>query len=69
VRGDVVAEVLDLDARKRVVDALDLLQASDVQPPLSEVVEQVGEALARRVDVPGGEDQGRGSEKAVGARR
>ncbi len=59
VRGDVVAEVLHLGARKRLVEALDLLQAQRVGAPLLEIVEQMRQALADRIDVPGGDDQGR----------
>jgi hypothetical protein len=59
--GDVVAEVLDLGARERLVDALDLLQAQRVWRLLLEVVEEMGQALANGVDVPGGDDQGRSS--------
>jgi hypothetical protein len=59
VRGDIVAEVLDLDAWKRLVDALDLLQAQGVRAPLLEIIEEVRQALADRIDVPSGDDQGR----------
>src|SRR4051794_25636784 len=56
--GDVIAERLDLLAREGVVLALDLLQADGVGRDLLEIIEQVGQALAHRIDVPGGEDQG-----------
>jgi hypothetical protein len=59
VRGDVVAEVLDLGARKRFVEALDFLQAQRVRAFLLEIVEEMGKALADRVDVPSGDDQRR----------
>jgi len=59
VRSDVVAEVFDLGARKRLVDALDLLQAQRVGAPLLEIVEETRQTLADRIDVPGGDDQGR----------
>jgi hypothetical protein len=58
VRRDIVAEVLDLGARKRLVEALDLLQAQGVRALLLEIVEEMGQALADRIDVPGGDDQG-----------
>jgi hypothetical protein len=59
VRSDVVAEFFDLGARKRLVEALDLLQAQRVWAPLLEIVEEMRQALADRIDVPGGDDQGR----------
>jgi hypothetical protein len=59
VRGDVVAEVLDLGARKRFVEAFDFLQAERVRALLLEVIEEMGKALADRIDVPSDDDQGR----------
>ena len=59
VGGDVVAEVLDLGARKRFVEALDFLQAQRVRALLLEIVEEMRQALADRIDVPGGDDQRR----------
>jgi len=61
VGGDVVAKVFNLGARKGLVDALDLLQAQGVGALLPEVIEQVRQPLADGIDVPGGDDQGRGS--------
>jgi len=62
--GDLAAverSSLDLGARERLVDAFGLLQAQSVGRLLLEVVEEMGQPLADRVDVPGGDDQGRGS--------
>ena len=58
VQRDIVAQRLDLGARKRLVDAFDLLQAQRVGARLLEIVEQMRQPLADRIDVPGGDDQG-----------
>ena len=58
---DVIAEFLDLHARKLVVEALDLLEAERVGADLLQIIEEVGKPLADRVDIPGGDAQARGS--------
>ena len=60
VRLDVIAEVLDLEPRKLLVRALDLLQTERVGLDLLEIIEQVADPLADGVDVPGGDAQGAG---------
>ena len=57
--GDIVAERLDLLARERLVHALDLLQADRIRRDLLEIVEEMGQALAHRIDVPGRDNHGR----------
>ena len=57
--GDhVVAKRFHRLARKRLVDAFDLLQAGDIRRGLAQPGEQVVEALAHRIDVPGGDPHG-----------
>ena len=58
---DVVAELLDLEPWKLLVEALDLLQAKNVGLNLLQIGEEVRQALADRIDVPGGDAQARGS--------
>ncbi len=58
VRLDVVAERLDLEARKGLVEALDLLQTQRVGCDLSQIIEQVRKPLADGIDVPGRDAQG-----------
>ena len=58
MRLDIIAQLLDLEARKLLVEALDLLQAERVWARLLEIVEKVAEPLADGVDVPGGDAQG-----------
>src|SRR5277367_4590895 len=57
---DVVAELLDLHPRKLLVEALDFLQTENIRLYLLEVREEVGQPLADRVDVPGGDAQAHG---------
>jgi hypothetical protein len=59
VRLDVIAEVLDFEARKLLVEALDLLQAERVRARLLQVVEEVRKPLAYGIDVPGCDAQRR----------
>jgi len=59
MRLDIVAEVLDFEARKLLVEALDLLQAERVGARLLEIAEKVRQPLADGVDVPGRDAQGR----------
>jgi hypothetical protein len=59
VQRDIIAERLDLEARKRVVDAFGLLQTQRVGARLLQIIQKMGEPLADRVDVPGGDDQDR----------
>jgi len=58
VDRDIVAERLDLGARKSLGDALDLLQAERVGPDFAKIIQKMRQALADRIDVPGGDDQG-----------
>jgi hypothetical protein len=58
VNGDVVAEVFDLGARKRLVLAFELLEAKRVGARLLEIGEEMAEPLADGIDVPGGDAQG-----------
>jgi hypothetical protein len=58
VRRDVVAELLDLGAREGLVEAFDLLQAQSVGLDVLEIVEEMRQPLANRIDVPGRDDQG-----------
>src|SRR3569623_1577807 len=59
VRHDVVAERLDRLARKRLIDAFDLLQADEIGLALLQPCQQMIEALAHRVDVPCRDAHGR----------
>src|SRR5208283_2925050 len=63
---DVVSKLLHLNPRELVVEALDLLQTERVRRNLLQVVEEMANPLADRIDVPGGDAQGAGLR---GARR
>ena len=58
MRLDIVAKRLDLEPRKLLVEALDLLQAERVGRDLLQVVAEMADPLADGVDVPGGDAQG-----------
>ena len=58
VRLDVIAQRLDLGARKTFVDRLDFLQADDVGRAFLQPVQQVVDAGADAVDVPGDDFHG-----------
>ena len=53
VGDDVVAERLDLQPRKRVIDAFDFLQADDVGRAVLQPGQQMFDPLPDRIDVPG----------------
>ena len=55
VDRDVVAQRLDLQPRKGVIDGLGFLKANDVGRPLLEPGGQVLDSLLDRIDVPGGD--------------
>src|SRR5437588_5014762 len=52
VGDDVVAERLDLEPRKGVIDAFDFLQADDVRRALPEPAHEMLDPLSDRIDVP-----------------
>ena len=54
VGDDVVAERLDLQPRKRLIDAFDFLQADDVRRAVLQPGQQMVDPLPDRIDVPGG---------------
>jgi hypothetical protein len=60
MRLDIVAKLLDLHPRELLVEALDLLQAKNVRLNLLQIGEEVGQALANGIDVPGGDAQAGG---------
>ena len=55
---DIVAESLDLGARKALVDGLDLLQADNVRLLFVQPAQQQFDARLDAVDVPGSDTQG-----------
>jgi hypothetical protein len=55
---DIVAKRLNGFARKRLIDALDLLKASDVRAALLEPGQQVIEPLPDGINVPGRDPHG-----------
>src|SRR5271154_2948343 len=57
---DIVAELLDLEPWKLIVETLDFLQAERIGGDLLQIVEKVGQPLADGVDIPGGDAQAHG---------
>jgi hypothetical protein len=55
VGDDIVAERLDLQPRKRLIDAFDFLQAHDVRRAVLQPAQQMVDPLPDRIDVPGGD--------------
>ena len=63
--SEIIAQRLDLGGGKGLVDAFEFLQADDVGCRLAEPVQEVGEPLTNRVDVPGRDAQHDQTEKLV----